>query len=325
MTPLDATPTPTPKGAPPTDHPVDPPTVLPTVPPLPHLVAAPLNPTPEQLAEQEARWARRAAPSPVDPQAARAVADEVTAEVMARRSAEPRHSAPAPSPSARRLTGSLVTARGPDGLERTTHRLPTPDASSLPTIPAEQAAEMRPATIEMCETAIAVIHGTMGLGPATSASAARAAELERDFYERVTETAAVLAASGWTVAMLRAAGRVLATSPQLDDKIRYGRPVTAADFERVRQDGLEVSRTRDESGDGLAVERVIVTRTGYALKVAAAKLYSRHEAFGLWEASGSPGRFSDAIRADGSLTDYPDAMFTLRRVEGAARPSWVIK
>lgn len=168
---------------------------------------------------------------------------------------------------------------------------------------------MMPASVEDCEEALEVVHGAMGLGPANADEAG-------PFFQRLRETAVILATAEptWSVAALREAGRALARSPRLDDKIRYGRPITAADFERQRA-GEERTVRDPDSGD----ERVIVTLKGFALKVAAAKLYTHGEAIGLWRAAGEPGRFSDGVRPDGTLATYPDSMFTVCEVEDAGR------
>ena len=150
-----------------------------------------------------------------------------------------------------------------------------------------------------------VLHGILGIGPASDGDA-------EAFAVRIRETAEVLASAAepWSVAALREAARALASSPELDDKIRYGRPITPADFERVRRG----DEKRVGEGDEM---RVITTRSGYALKVARAKLYTYAEALGIWKSAGEPGVFSDARRpTDGTLIAYPDAMFAICTVDG---------
>lgn len=176
-------------------------------------------------------------------------------------------------------------------------------------MPATQARAMLPATVQDCEEVLMVVHGVLGLGPAVAdaddPTPQEAAQLAA-FAERVHETAAVLASAQppWSRAALQEAGRALASDPTLDDKVRYGRPITPADFERQRRGDERAERGEDGE------ERVITTLRGFALKVARAKLYSFAEAKGLWEAAGEPGVLSDARRPDGTLAVYADAMFT---------------
>lgn len=171
--------------------------------------------------------------------------------------------------------------------------------------PVEADAASLPASLEQCRDVLIVVHGAMGLGPAVSTAdperltAADSAAVEA-FNDRLYETAEILACGGWTLAEIRAAARLLASSPDLDDKIRYGRPITAADFERVRRDGETEAKRTDREG----VDRVLITRTGFALKVAQARLYTRGEAFALWEAGGSWGTFSDSFQKR-----HADSMF----------------
>lgn len=177
---------------------------------------------------------------------------------------------------------------------------------------------MTAATPEACEDALIVVHGALGLGPATSEDRTLNAKLEEEFYQRINEQARILAVTGWTSSMLKATIPALAVSPELDDKIRYGRPITAADFERVRRNGYSETKVRDEA-DGVSTERVLVTRSGYALRVARARLYDYAEAMGLWRAGGEVGHFS---------TDhgrYPDGMFEAVKIEGKDKPMWRLK
>lgn len=181
-----------------------------------------------------------------------------------------------------------------------------------PAISTERAnAAHLPASRDDCHRVLVVVHGALGLGPALSTQDPERfthadAEAYTAFGEHVAEVAEILACSDWTVSQIRAAGRLLASSPDLDDKIRYGRPINAADFERVRRDGKSEGKGQDAHG----VERTIVTRSGFAFKVAQAKLYGREEAFGLWEASGGRGRFSDSFQVA-----YLDSMFAPVRVD----------
>ena len=83
--------------------------------------------------------------------------------------------------------------------------------------------------------------------------------------ERRAYMATALAEQGMSQAELRAVVRGLVASPELDDKIRYGRTLTVADFVRMRGD-LE----------------------GPA---ATARLLTWHEALRAWQRAGSPGAF----------------------------------
>lgn len=172
-------------------------------------------------------------------------------------------------------------------------------------MPPAVASEMTAATTSACEQALVVVHGALGIGPATvDGDALATADLEERFYQRVFEQAQILASAGWVPAMLKVCVPMLATSPELDDKVRYGRPLSAADFERVRRVGLVEARQQLDDGQGTVVERVVTTRTGFALKVAAAKLYTAREMTELWRAAGSPG-------CNCCLSgDRDDAMFT---------------
>lgn len=174
---------------------------------------------------------------------------------------------------------------------------------------------MLPASVQDCEDALMIVHGILGIGPANDTPKAQEA-----FMGRVHEAAVVLATAepSWSRAALKAAGRALARDPNLDDKLRYGRPITPADFERQRM-GTEQKYRDEETGE----ERVITTHRGFALKVARSKLYTHPEAFGLWSAAGCPGSFSEARRHDGTLATYPDAMFTVVDVDGVIH--WRLK
>ena len=187
-------------------------------------------------------------------------------------------------------------------------------------VTAAQAAEMMLATAEACEEAIVVVHGALGIGPPVVDGNVRATEeLAEQFYQRIAEQAQILASGGWTASMVKATTIGLAQSPELDDKIRFGRPIGAVDFERVRRKGLAERTVRDDDGYGTFTERVITTRSGFALKVAAAKLYTAPEMLALWRAAGEIGRNCDGIRQDGTVAVYEDAMFTPVEVEGVGR------
>lgn len=190
-----------------------------------------------------------------------------------------------------------------------------PASAAMPAaVPRAEAADLLPASAQDVATALMAVLGSMGLGPAHERDA-------DDFVRRVEETAAILASAGWTLAQIREAARALAMSPELDDKIRYGRPVTAADFERVRRSGLEMTTERVRL-DGVVRERVVVTRTGFALKVDALKLYTAAEAYGIWQAAGEPGTFADGVPLPlepEALSSHDDAMFTAVEIPGVGR------
>jgi len=191
----------------------------------------------------------------------------------------------------------------------------------MPTLSRPEAEAMTMATPAACRQALLVVHGSLGVTPPVvtyangQTDAEATAQLRADFYDRIDEQARILAASGWTPAMLHATTIGLAQSPELDDKVRYGRPITVADFERVRRRGETERRVREDGDDGMVVERVITTRSGYALKVAAAKLYTAPEMLALWRAGGEVGRNCDGISAEGEVTPYADAMFTPVRLD----------
>lgn len=126
---------------------------------------------------------------------------------------------------------------------------------------------------------------------------------------RIKTVAMLILDQGWKRAELEAASRVLASDPGLRDTLRYGGTITPADFETVRRAD---EKTVGEGED----KRVIVTRSGFALKVARARLYDYAEAMGIWRAAGESGPFgTDSGR-------YPDAMFEAVKVEGQERVMW---
>jgi hypothetical protein len=179
-----------------------------------------------------------------------------------------------------------------------------------------EAEEMTLATPEACKRALIIVHGSLGVAPPvvtddrgrTDERATQ--ELADEFYARVNEQAHLLATGGWTPSMLRATTIGLAQDPDVDAKVRYGRCLGAVDFERVRRRGLAERTVREDDGLGTVVERLIVTRSGFALKVAAAKLYTAAEMMDVWRAGGERGRNCDGVRPDGTVRPYDDAMFT---------------
>lgn len=156
-----------------------------------------------------------------------------------------------------------------------------------------------PATVEDCVGAVSMV------------ASAVACTLDAD---RVAMLAEIVAGGDWTRAELRAAVGVLARSTDLRDALRYGRTLTAADFEEARAGQARKVRD-DETGE----ERVIVTLKGYALKVRQARLYTHAEALALWTSAGAPGVLADAFRTDGTLAVYPNSMFTAVDAEGVGR------
>src|SRR5690606_26150155 len=268
------------------------------------------NPLPTK-AEVEARWARleRERVGPVK-------LGDATASFMdlvEKRNASRRSEAPPPSalPSALPAPNSNPSMSGA-ALTRSSMAV-VPRA--VPSLTRTEAADLLPASVQDCEEALMVVHGILGIVPANGT-----AEATNAFHERVHEAAVVLATAepSWSVRALRESVRALARDPRLDDKLRFGRPITPADFERQRAGEERVHRD-EETGE----ERVITTLRGFALKVAKSKLYTHAEAFGLWNAAGQPGTFSDARRADGTLAIYPDSMFTVVSVDGEIR--WRLK
>lgn len=120
--------------------------------------------------------------------------------------------------------------------------------------------------------------------------------------ERLATVAMMVAAAGWKAAELREAAQVLALDPDLRDSVRYGRTLSPADFEAVRQG--RVRRTED----GEVTEHTAASR-----RIARARLMSFNEARAAWQRMGSPGRFSDS-----RTVGYPDSAFEVVDVDGKA-------
>lgn len=126
---------------------------------------------------------------------------------------------------------------------------------------------------------------------------------------RIKTVAMLILDQGWKRAELEQASRVLASDPELRRDLRFGDTLGSSHFEGVRQAD---EKTVGEGDD----KRVIVTKSGFALRVARARLYDYAEAMGLWRAAGEPGPFG----TDGGR--YPDAMFEAVKVEGQERVMW---
>lgn len=126
---------------------------------------------------------------------------------------------------------------------------------------------------------------------------------------RIKTVAVLVLRQGWKRAALREAAEILANSPAVRDELRYGGTLGSSHFQELLDgDSREVGEGEDK--------RVVVTRSGFALQVARQRLYGYDEAFGMWSASGQQRAFSDAKRPDGSMVEYPDAMFTVVDVDG---------